>query len=309
MSSYVTVNLGGTKHNLHVCIASVSADNLGAHTLAVDHKAISLRYTEDSCSLRTISNYNTYLQAVKSYSANKAIFGINKSCSLDRLPNFNVIKSSPPDLHHDILEGIVPLLLKLTVQKLIENKIINLIQLNYKIKTFPYGFHDSRNVPCKIRNHSISANGHLSGKAIENWCLFRNFPITIIDYLSIHCDNLPSFWEVFLLFHQISDILFSFTIKHDQITYLTYLIANFLYMFNIEYPDKMTPKMHYLIHYPRMLCLFGPLRHLWCMRFESKHNYFKRLCHTISNFKNITFTLSKRHQMRQCAELNSYDCL
>ncbi|XP_065665707.1 uncharacterized protein LOC136087129 [Hydra vulgaris] len=325
MSSYVTVNLGGTKHNLHVCIASVSADNLGAHSLAgfrccfnsgricrfclVDHKAISLRYTEDYCSLRTISNYNTHLQAVKNYSANKAIFGIIKSCSLDRLPYFNVIESFPPDLHHDILEGIVPLLLKMTIQKLIENKIINLIQLNYEIKTFPFGFRHSGNVPCEIRNHSISANGHLSVKASENWCLFRNFPIIIIDYLSIRCENLPSFWEVFLLFRQISDILFSFTIKHNQITYLICLIGNFLYIFSIEYPDKMTPKMHYLIHYPKMLCLFGLLRHLWCMRFESKHNYFIKLCHIISNFKNITFTLSKRHQMRQCAELNSYDCL
>ena len=275
-----------------------------------------MRYTEDSCSLKTVANYNTHLQAVKSYSVNKAIFGINKSCSLERLPYFNVIESFPPDLHHDILEGVVPLLLKLTIQKLIESKIINLSQLSYEIKTFPFGFHDSRNVPCEIRSHSFSSNGHLSGKASENRCLFRNLPIIIVNYLSILRDNIPSFWEVFLLFISdtvnkisVSEILFSFTIKNDQITYLSYLIGNFLYLFHIEYPDKMTPKMHYLLHYPRRLCLFGPLRHLWCMRFESKHNYFKRLCHIISNFKNITFTLSKRHQMRQCAELNSYDCL
>ena len=34
MNSYVTVIQGETEHNLHVCIATVSADNLGAHSLA-----------------------------------------------------------------------------------------------------------------------------------------------------------------------------------------------------------------------------------------------------------------------------------
>ena len=162
---------------------------------------------------------------------------------------------------------------------MIESKIINLTQLNFEIKTFQNGFHDSRNKPCEIRSHSISPNGHLPGKASESWCLFRNLRIIIVYYLSIHGESFPSFWELLLLFRQISEILFSFTVKHDQIIYSSYLIGNFLYLFHIEFPDKMTPKINYLLHYPRMLCLYGPLRHLCSMRFESKHNYFKRLCH------------------------------
>ena len=37
----------------------------------------------------------------------------------------------------------------------------------------------------------------------------------------------------------------------------------------------------------------------WAMRFEAKHNYFKKLSYKINNFKNITYSLAKRHQALQ----------
>ena len=35
------------------------------------------------------------------------------------------------------------------------------------------------------------------------------------------------------------------------------------------------------------------------MRFEAKHNYFKMLADKINNFKNIDYSLAKRHQALQ----------
>ena len=35
------------------------------------------------------------------------------------------------------------------------------------------------------------------------------------------------------------------------------------------------------------------------MRFEAKHNYFKKLVDKINNFKNITYSLARRHQALQ----------
>ena len=58
-----------------------------------------------------------------------------------------------------------------------------------------------------------------------------------------------------------------------------------------------------LLHYPRLMQLYGPLRQLWCMRFEGKHAYFKRIAHTMCNFKNPC--LSLRHQMFACWHLRS----
>ena len=38
----------------------------------------------------------------------------------------------------------------------------------------------------------------------------------------------------------------------------------------------------------------------WCMRFEAKHNYFKKLAIGLGNFKNLPWTLAGRHQNKQC---------
>ncbi len=48
--------------------------------------------------------------------------------------------------------------------------------------------------------------------------------------------------------------------------------------------------------------MYGPLRLLWCMSFEAKHQYFKIVAHNCRNFVNRATTLSNRDQFRQCWE-------
>ena len=47
-----------------------------------------------------------------------------------------------------------------------------------------------------------------------------------------------------------------------------------------------------------MYCRFGPLRHQWCMRFEAKNHYIKRLVGL--NFKNVPKSVATRHQYYMC---------
>ncbi|KAL1442095.1 hypothetical protein MTO96_007991 [Rhipicephalus appendiculatus] len=42
------------------------------------------------------------------------------------------------------------------------------------------------------------------------------------------------------------------------------------------------------------------------MRFEAKHQYFKKMAACVKNFKNLTFTLAKRHQLKQSFELHGF---
>jgi len=42
----------------------------------------------------------------------------------------------------------------------------------------------------------------------------------------------------------------------------------------------------------------------WCMRYEAKHRYFKRLGAFMGNFSNVPYTLAGRHQHEQCYFLN-----
>ncbi len=44
----------------------------------------------------------------------------------------------------------------------------------------------------------------------------------------------------------------------------------------------------------------GPMMTSWCMRFEAKHQYFKKLAAGLGNFKNLALTLATRHQNKQC---------
>ena len=71
----------------------------------------------------------------------------------------------------------------------------------------------------------------------------------------------------------------------------------------------MKPKHHYLLHYPDMMLAYGPLQKMWCMRFEAKHYYFKKLVPSTKCFKNVPSTLANRHQLMQAANASGNNFL
>ena len=42
-----------------------------------------------------------------------------------------------------------------------------------------------------------------------------------------------------------------------------------------------------------------PMVRSWCMRYESKHTYFKQVAIALGNFINVPFTVTDRHQKLQ----------
>ncbi|CAF3060653.1 unnamed protein product [Rotaria sp. Silwood2] len=65
-------------------------------------------------------------------------------------------------------------------------------------------------------------------------------------------------------------------------------------------PDHVTPKVHFLTEYCRLIENHGLPVLNTCIRFESKHQYFKQFVNRGLNFKNPLLTMFKRHQLRQC---------
>ena len=62
------------------------------------------------------------------------------------------------------------------------------------------------------------------------------------------------------------------------------------------YPNEsFIPKLHYIIHYPQQIIHQGPMIRAWTMRYEGKLKYSKGVSRN-GNFKNITYSLAKRHQ-------------
>lgn len=67
----------------------------------------------------------------------------------------------PPDVMHDILEGVAVLHLRCLLEYFIETKkIFTLSELNERIRHFPFGFADKKSKPHPIKSLSkLNQNG------------------------------------------------------------------------------------------------------------------------------------------------------
>lgn len=109
-------------------------------------------------------------------------------------------------------------------------------------------------------------------------------------------------WNCFTSLLSIFCLCFSSKISYSMILYLKQLICAHLYYFKKNYNAANIPKQHYMVHIPSLTLKFGPLVRSWCMRFESKHKYFKELARNIKNFQNLPFSLVSRHEAKRYAE-------
>uniref|UniRef100_H2XUM2 DUF4218 domain-containing protein n=1 Tax=Ciona intestinalis TaxID=7719 RepID=H2XUM2_CIOIN len=105
------------------------------------------------------------------------------------------------------------------------------------------------------------------------------------------------------------DIILAQSLCTEATAQLKIFIERFYSLFVKLAPDFVKPKLHFLLHFPRLIEFYGPLRHLWCMRFESFHKKIKLLAHNCQNFKNICLTVTKRIQSFKCYEQCSIACL
>lgn len=92
----------------------------------------------------------------------------------------------------------------------------------------------------------------------------------------------------------------AFKLSENQNGVLLSLISEYVVERKKHFPYvKLRHKHHFMMHYPHLIFQFGPLRHLWTLRYESKHKYFKTLIKHIPNFKNILYLFFSRHQLLQ----------
>ena len=313
------VNWEGTEHTVYAALATISGDNLSAHMLGgftmsfnsgricrycmATHADIKDKFCETDFVLRTKEVHQSHLARIDQCPEDKVTYGVNSRSPFEELPYFDVTTSLPPDAMHDLLEGVIPLVLKLVISKAHTEKHITVTELNEELRKLSIGQNDKRNKPVKI-SERVKTVG-VSGSASQKWCLFRLLPFAMAHRVPFNCE----YWNVFLLLREISDIVMAHKAKKEELPLLNVLVYTFLNKLKDVFGGVMTPKCHYLIHYARLIEQYGPLRLLWCMRFESKHQYFKIVARNCRNFINIATTLSNRHQFRQCWEFSSQSLL
>lgn len=289
-------------------IFSVIADNLGAHSVGGFIESFSGSYICRFCvgersqfqelEVRTgvfpgRTKLQHQLDVEAALASNTHSRGVKRHCAItQRLNHFHVTTGYPPDVLHDLLEGIVPVELALCFDILIKKKYFSFEELNRIIKQFPYKWKDRTNCPQGIPP-TFASRKTIGGNAHENWCLLRLLPLMI----GTKVQEEEQAWQLLMTLKDVVELVMSPTHTDESIGHLDSLIAEHRHRFSSVFPQgKLIPKHHFIEHYPQLIKAFGPLVSLWTMRFEAKHRFFKKIVRQTSCFRNILKSMAKKHQ-------------
>ncbi len=251
---------------------------------------------------RTKDTHDRHVKEVKQDPSLSKLYGVRGSCPLtDALQHFHAVTGYPPDILHDLLEGIVPAELCLCLSEMIEKKYISLESVNHAIKNFAYTFSDKTNRPQQIPK-AFATKGTIGGNGHENWTLLRLLPLLIGD-------DVPegdTSWEILMLLKDIVELAVASKHTEESIDFLKCKITEHRELLQSAFPGfRLKPKHHFVEHYPQLIKAFGPLSDVWTMRFEGKHKFFKKVIRESQNFKNVALTLAVQHQRMMAYYLDS----
>ncbi|XP_058961485.1 uncharacterized protein [Pocillopora verrucosa] len=299
-------------------IGPYSSDNLGAHSLGGFQESFSglricricmatredtnTKFTEADFQIRTRAIHDRHCRLVENDANLEATYGVKTRSVLNQSRYFHITDGLVLDVMHDQLEGVLPLEVKILLQKYIqEENYFTLEIVNDRLERLWYPQSDASNKPSPIKPQSLANNSMRISQSARMWCLARMFPILIGDLIPQNDEH----WENFLRLLKIEEIVFAPKATPQLAAYLGVLIEEYLEDY-VNLNDRLPiPKQHYMVHYPNQIIKNGPLVRNWAMRFEAKHNYFKKLVDNINNFKNITYSLAMRHQALQTYRMQS----
>ncbi|CAF1558182.1 unnamed protein product, partial [Didymodactylos carnosus] len=105
-------------------------------------------------------------------------------------------------------------------------------------------------------------------------------------------------YDAILLLVDIVSLCYASEVDEISVRQLEGVILHHNHLVRKLYPNTLKQKYHFLLHLPRQMALFGPLKYTQCLASERKHQFFKGNKHR--NFKNLPKTCTKRHQVWQC---------
>lgn len=264
-------------------------------------------FSMDSFVQRTMAEYEQQCDILESSAVGRnrghwsKMFGVNKRSVLTEIPNFNVTQNLLQDPMHVLLEGVYSNVCALFLTKLMVEKTITVENLNTWIEQFPYSYIDRGSKPCFMNRVHLSKNSVLKQKAASIMLLVNILPL----FLGQHVGEDDVNYRHFLRLTQIVQLCYVYICDTTTAGVLETEIDIFLREFVALYPEEtVKPKMHFMVHLPKQIINFGPLRHHSTMRFEGKHGFFKS--QKLTNFKNLPKTLAQRHQLWVTYNMSGY---
>ena len=308
-----TVQVNGEDKQLRCLLTQIVGDNLGLHSVLgymenfsrttfpcdlcmISSDGLQNIFMEKQLTMRTQGLYNMQVQQIQSGELSSKNCGIKRQSALVNLKYYHPACNDAADIMHDLFEGVLPCEVKLFLFHIIYDiKLISLDDVNYRIGTMDYGLVCNSKPSSLTESHLKSTDTLLGQRSAQMLTLFLFLPLILADIIEkVDAQK----WRLYQLMKEITEIVLSPTLVTSHLTYLEDLISEHHELFKECYPHRpLLYKHHRMIHYGSVIRNSGPLLHMMVMRYEAKHNFFKRLAHIICNFKNITYSLSKRHQI------------
>lgn len=91
----------------------------------------------------------------------KKTYGLNQYSILNDSRYYHVIGGLPPDAMHDILEGVLHYTVKEVLKIfIVDQQLFTLEELNGRITSFDYGYHNDKNKPAPVQRNRLLSNDH-----------------------------------------------------------------------------------------------------------------------------------------------------
>lgn len=258
---------------------------------------------EDERLIRKIEQYDLHCE--------NRLYGVQAKTVFHNLPSFHIYKNLYADIMHDLLEGICHYVFSKVFHIFIHQKArfnFKITDLNYRILTHNFG-PDTHAKPLLIANDYMNQVQYkfqkLKYTASEMLTFTRHIPMLLFGLIPSDCE------EMLLLkkLRRLISLFFNHGIQIGALPYMSIEIEGFLKSY-LRICGHLTPKFHYMLHYPRIIKAVGPLLNIACFGFEAMHQPLKRTARSSNNQINLPVTLHKKVEAKFCISLiNSEELL
>ncbi|KAL3967359.1 claudin [Sarotherodon galilaeus] len=317
----VMINTVNGEFYLNGAVVAVCGDTLAQHELAGFKEGVGFAYSkcrhcectfdemqenfnEHSFTRRTLDGHIRQCIEIERAtteflkSSLKTTFGINRQSKLVDFPGFNLIEQMPQDIMHVILEGVAPMEIKCVLKYLVFSGNLELDLFNSAMQNFPFSSADIRDKPSPISIATLASSDNRLKQSSGQMIIL----IKILPFLLYSVVEKNPFIQFILDLIEIVKILFAPVVSLQTVSKLKKMIEDHLKQFRQLFPEKnVIPKQHYMLHLPSQIIALGPVIRHMCMRFESKHSFFKQWSSKL-NFKNVCKSLVNHNQLLECCQ-------